>query len=218
MTRLVAQDVGVAFGARVVLDAVSLQVAAGELVVVRGPSGSGKSCLLAVLAGLQRPGAGQALLDGRPVVIGDDAQRRSVGLVLQGLGLLPLLTAAENVEVPLQVGDELLDPDEVVRTAVRALDRVQLADRAGRLVEELSGGQRQRVALARALVHRPLAVLADEPTSALDGHLRELVVQLLREEADRGAAVLVATHDPAVVACADRVVDLHDGRLVPAAA
>jgi putative ABC transport system ATP-binding protein len=214
MTMLTARDVSVAFGARSVLTAVSLDVAPGELVVMQGPSGSGKSCLLAVLAGLQRPDSGQALLDGAPVALRDAAQRRRVGLVLQGLGLLPLLTAAENVEIPLQVGDERLEPAEVVRRSGAALARVELEDRSARLVEELSGGQRQRVAIARAVVSAPDALLVDEPTSALDGGLRELIVRVLREEADRGAAVLVATHDPALVGWADRVVQLHDGVLV----
>jgi putative ABC transport system ATP-binding protein len=214
VTVLVAQAISVAFGVRQVLDDVSVTVAPGELVALQGPSGSGKSCLLAVLAGLQAPDSGTVTLDGAPVVVGDDAQRRSVGLLLQGLGLLPLLTAAENVEVPLQVRDEPLARDEVIAVASGALARVGLADRADRLVEELSVGQRQRVALARAVVHRPLVLLADEPTSALDGALRDVVVAMLREEAARGAAVLVATHDPAVVGWADRVLVLHDGVLV----
>lgn len=209
---LVAAGVGIAFGGRSVLSDVSLTVEAGELVVLQGPSGSGKSCLLAVLAGLQVPDAGAVTLEGSPV--GGEALRRRTGLMLQGLGLLPLLTAAENVEIPLQVGDELLSPRAVQQQAVRALARVGLEARGERLVEELSGGQRQRVALARAIVHEPVLVLADEPTSALDGVLRDTVVSVLREEAERGAAVLVATHDAAVVSWADRVIGLHDGVLV----
>jgi putative ABC transport system ATP-binding protein len=209
---LVADGVGIAFGSRTVLADVSLTVEPGELVVLQGPSGSGKSCLLAILAGLQVPELGTVTLDGGPV--GGEALRRRTGLMLQGLGLLPLLTAAENVEIPLQVGDEVLTPRAVREQAAHALARVGLEDRGDRLVEELSGGQRQRVALARAIVHQPLLVLADEPTSALDGVLRDTVVSVLREEASRGAAVLVATHDPAVVSWADRVIGLHDGVLV----
>jgi putative ABC transport system ATP-binding protein len=209
---LVADGVGIAFGSRTVLADVSLTVEPGELVVLQGPSGSGKSCLLAILAGLQVPELGTVTLDGGPV--GGEALRRRTGLMLQGLGLLPLLTAAENVEIPLQVGDEVLTPRAVREQAAHALSRVGLQDRGDRLVEELSGGQRQRVALARAIVHQPLLVLADEPTSALDGVLRDTVVSVLREEATRGAAVLVATHDPAVVSWADRVIGLHDGVLV----
>lgn len=213
MTVLAARGVSVAFGERQVLRDVSLEVASGELVVLQGPSGSGKSCLLAVCAGLQAPDSGTVTLDTEPVRLRDDAQRRRVGLLLQGLGLLPLLTAAENVEIPLQVADTPLPPAEVMARASAALERVELADRAHRLVEELSGGQRQRVALARAVVGVPEVVLVDEPTSALDGQLRDLVVRLLREEADRGAAVLVATHDPAVVGWCDRLLLLHDGEL-----
>ncbi len=214
MTLLVVDQVSVAFGDRVVLQDVSFAVEAGELVALQGPSGSGKSCLLAVIAGLQVPDTGRVLLDGAPVVPGDDAQRRQVGLLLQGLGLLPLLTAAENVEVPLQVLDDALDRSEVMAASRTELARVGLQDRADRLVEELSGGQRQRVALARAVVHAPKLVLADEPTSALDGSLRDLAAQLLRSESERGAGVIVATHDPAVVSWADRVLLLHDGVLV----
>ena len=209
---LVADGVGIAFGSRTVLADVSLTVEPGELVVLQGPSGSGKSCLLAILAGLQVPEVGEVSLDGAPV--GGEALRWRTGLMLQGLGLLPLLTAAENVEIPLQVGEEVLAPRAVRQQAAHALGRVGLEDRGDRLVEELSGGQRQRVALARAIVHQPLLVLADEPTSALDGVLRDTVVAVLREEATRGAAVLVATHDPAVVSWADRVLGLHDGILV----
>ena len=213
MSRLVAQGISVAFGARQVLREVSLQVGPGELLALQGPSGSGKSCLLAVLAGLQRPDTGTVALDGVPVVVGDPAQRRQVGLLLQGLGLPPLLTASESVEVPLQVADEARDPKDVVAAAAAALARVGLEGREDRLVEELSGGQRQRVALARAVVHAPSLLLVDEPTSALDVATRDAVVHLLREEADRGAGVLVATHDPAVVGWADRVLQLHDGEL-----
>jgi ABC-type lipoprotein export system ATPase subunit len=203
----------VAFGTRQVLRDVSLDVHPGERVVLQGPSGSGKSCLLAVCGGLQAPDSGTVHLGDEPVRLRDAAQRRRVGLLLQGLGLLPLLTATENVEIPLQVAQEALPPREVVERAAAALARVELADRADRLVEELSGGQRQRVALARALVARPEVVLVDEPTSALDGELRDLVVRLLREEAARGAAVLVATHDPAIADWSDRVLLLHDGVL-----
>ena len=213
MSRLVAQGVSVAFGSRPVLRDVSLAVGPGELVALQGPSGSGKSCLLAVLAGLQVPDAGTVTLDGEQVVVGDAAQRRRVGLLLQGFGLPPLLTAGESVEVPLQVADDPLPPAEVVGRAEAALARVGLEGRADRLVEELSGGQRQRVALARAVVTAPTLLLVDEPTSALDVATRDAVVALLREEADRGAGVLVATHDPTVVGWADRVLQLHDGEL-----
>lgn len=217
MTLLVVHEVSMAFGDRVVLRDVSFTMTAGQLVALQGPSGSGKSCLLAVIGGLQAPDSGYVALDGAPVALGDDAQRRQVGFLLQGLGLLPMLTAAENIEVPLQVGDGALSPSDVTARSSAALARVGLEDRSDRLVEELSGGQRQRIALARAVVHAPALVLADEPTSALDGSLRTLAVELLRAEADRGAGVVVATHDPSIVEWADRVLQLHDGVLVEGA-
>ena len=189
-------------GDRQLLDGVDLAAAPGEVVAVAGPSGSGKSTLLAVLAGLRAPDAGAVELPERPAV------------VLQGLALVSVLTVAENVEVPLQAVRPPLAPAEVVRRADAALSRVGMADRADTLVEHLSGGQRQRVAVARALVVRPRVVLVDEPTSALDPVSRALVLTALRDTARGGAAVVVATHDPAVLAVADRVQTLVAGRLV----
>ena len=196
---------------RVVLDDVSLDASAGEVVAVTGPSGSGKSSLLSIVAGLSRPADGSATIDGRPVLEGVDC---TLGLVLQGYGLVAVLTAAENVEIPLQAAG--VPRDEVLARAAAALDHVGLADLADRPVEDLSGGQRQRVAFARAMAMRPDVVLADEPTAQQDGATKARLLALLRGCADRGAVVLVATHDPDVVAVCDREVALHDGRLVAA--
>jgi ABC-type lipoprotein export system ATPase subunit len=194
---------------RVVLDGVSLSARGGEMLAVTGPSGSGKSSLLALMAGLASPTSGVATIDGRPVLDGIDAR---LGLVLQGYGLVSLLTAAENVEVPLQAAS--VPRSEVMRRAAAALDSVGLGELADRPVEALSGGQRQRVAMARALVVEPDLVLADEPTAQQDGTTKQRLLELLRAAASRGAVVVVATHDPEVVEACDREVALHDGRLV----
>jgi putative ABC transport system ATP-binding protein len=199
------------------LHQVSLSVTPGEIVAVTGPSGSGKTTLLHLLGGFDRPD------DGRVVVAGVDWQtlrgdararfrRRTCGFVAQGLSLLPQATAAENVEVAL-----LLDGVDLDRRRPRvaeALERVGLAGEAGKLPDQLSGGQQQRVAIARALVGTPTLVLADEPTGNLDSATAEVVVRLLVSASrERGAAVVLVTHDPAVAGHADRVVRLRSGRL-----
>jgi ABC-type lipoprotein export system ATPase subunit len=194
---------------RVVLDDVSLDASPGEIVAVTGPSGSGKSSLLSIVAGLAAPSAGGATIDGRPVL---DGIGPSLGLVLQGYGLVAVLTAAENVEIPLQAAG--VPRAEVLARAASALGDVGLAELADRPVEDLSGGQRQRVAFARAMAMRPDVVLADEPTAQQDSATKSRLLALLRGSAQRGAVVLIATHDPDVVALCDREVALHDGRLV----
>jgi putative ABC transport system ATP-binding protein len=186
---------------RRVVDGVDVDVEAGRILGVTGPSGSGKSTLLAVLAGLIVPDAGTV----------DPADRAGrTGIVLQGYGLLPVLTAQENVELPLQLRG--VDPAVVRERAVRALNRAGLDDAGDRLAEELSGGQRQRVAVARALVTEPDLLVADEPTAELDADTASLVLAALRAEADAGAAVVLATHDPDVAALCDTTLHLVDGR------
>jgi putative ABC transport system ATP-binding protein len=199
-----ARDVTVRRAGRAILDAVSLRAAAGAVLAVTGPSGSGKSTLLAVLAGMVRPDAGG-------VGLPPDA---TTGLVLQSHGLVAVLTAAENVELALQLRGT--PPAETGERAAEALSRVGLDAVGDRLVDELSGGQQQRVAIARALVVRPDVLLADEPTAELDAVSRALVVGLLREEADRGAVVVVASHDPEVTDPCDTRVRLSDGRVAAA--
>jgi len=194
---------------RTVLDDVGIAVSAGEMVAVTGPSGSGKSSLLALLAGLAVPTDGEVRVDGEPLAAGADT---GFGLVLQGYGLVSVLTAAENVEVPLQAHG--VARDDAIARAAAALRSVGLLELADRRVEELSGGQRQRVAVARALATVPRVLLADEPTAQQDAATKASLLALLRDAADGGAAVVVATHDPEVVAVCDREVALHDGRLV----
>jgi len=198
-----------------ILDAVDLEVGAGEFVAILGPSGSGKSTLLALAAGLDRPTAGEVYLDGRPLhrLSEDDlarVRRRHVGFVFQSFHLLQNLTARENVLLPLEL---LAAPDAEAR-ADELLERVGLAERGHHYPSQLSGGEQQRVALARAFAPRPDLLLADEPTGNLDGATGELVLRILLELREQaGTTLVLVTHDPAVAALADRRVYLRDGRI-----
>jgi putative ABC transport system ATP-binding protein len=199
------------------LRGVSLHVTAGELVAVMGPSGSGKSTLLNLAGGLDAPTTGQVVVEG--VVLGElsrrelaAVRRRRVGYVFQDLNLLPSLTAAENVGLPLE-----LDGVRLRRTraaALAALDEVGLAQLAHRFPDEMSGGQQQRVAIARALVGDRRLILADEPTGALDSQTGESVLKLMRARVDAGAAGVLVTHEARHAAWADRVIFLRDGSIV----
>ncbi|MEG3615666.1 ABC transporter ATP-binding protein [Isoptericola haloaureus] len=197
------------------LRGVSVEVAAGELLVVRGPSGSGKTTLLNVLGGLDAPSSGRVWLDDRELTALDQDEvlalrRDEVGYVFQSFGLLPVLSAAENVEVPLRL--RRVPPAERAARVADALDRVGLADHADQRPYELSGGQQQRVGIARALVAAPRVLLADEPTGQLDTATGRRVMDVLAELVHTaGVAAVVTTHDPELVRRADRVVDLHDG-------
>jgi ABC-type lipoprotein export system ATPase subunit len=201
---------GLAFSVRGrrLLDGMDVVAGPGDVVAVTGPSGTGKSCLLAMLAGLAVPEEGTVRVLGRPLVGADPALRRRIGLVLQGYGLVSLLTAAENVEVTLQAAGAAAGRAAIVERASAALARVGMAGRADTLVENLSGGQRQRIAVARAVVGEPVLLLADEPTAALDPRLRDIVTGVLLAEAARGAAVVIATHDPTVVEVATSTIRL----------
>ena len=199
------------------LRAVDLQVLPGELVAVMGPSGSGKSTLLALAGGLDRATSGDVLVEGVPLSGLDAAglaslRRRSVGYVFQELNLLPALTAAENVALPLELDG--VPGRQARELALRALDEVELATAARRFPDELSGGEQQRVAIARALVGERRLVLADEPTGALDSLTGETVLELLRARVDAGAAAVLVTHEARHAGWADRVVFLRDGSVV----
>jgi putative ABC transport system ATP-binding protein len=215
----VARTYGVGERAVRSLDRVSIAVAPGETVAVIGPSGSGKSTLLFLLAGLDRPDHGTVRLTG---VAWDALQgrqraafrRRTCGFIVQGSGLLPQATAAENVEVPLLLNR--LDRAERSRRVEAALERVGLGAHGPKLPDELSGGEQQRAAIARALVTEPAVVLADEPTGSLDSASAQEVARLLVDAAqERGTTVVLVTHDPAIAAHADRVIALHSGGLGP---
>jgi putative ABC transport system ATP-binding protein len=199
----------------VALDGVSLRIRARELVALVGPSGCGKSTCLNLLAGVDTADEGRVVVCGaRLNGAGEDVlvkhRRNSVGVVFQAFHLMPHLTAEENVALPLALAGRK-DPARVREL----LDRVGLSRRRTHYPSELSGGEQQRVAVARALVHRPALLLADEPTGNLDSHSGEAVLELLDELRLReGAALLLATHDPAIARRADRIVHLVDGRVV----
>jgi putative ABC transport system ATP-binding protein len=199
------------------LRGVSLSVAAGEFVAVMGPSGSGKSTLLNLAGGLDAPTSGDILVEG--VVLGGlsrkdlaAVRRRRVGYVFQDLNLLPSLTAAENVGLPLELDGVRLR--RIRAAALAALEEVGLPQLANRFPDEMSGGQQQRVAIARALVGDRRLILADEPTGALDSQTGESVLKLMRARVDAGAAGVLVTHEARHAAWADRVVFLRDGSIV----
>jgi putative ABC transport system ATP-binding protein len=207
---LVARGIRVSRGGAEILRGVDLTLLGGERLALTGPSGSGKTVLLSVLAGLARPDGGTVLLGGRPVTDAASLRRR-LGVVFQGYGLVALLTAAENVELPLLAAH--VPSGQARARAHEALALVGLADRAEHLVEELSGGQQQRAAVARALVVRPDVLLADEPTAEQDVDHRAATLGAILAAASTGTAVLLATHDPVVAARCDRVVHLDAGVL-----
>ena len=193
---------------------VDLTVRAGEMVAIMGPSGSGKSTLLTIAGSLEQPTAGEVLVEGAPLAgmsAADRARlrRRHLGYVFQDYNLLPGLTAAENIALPLELDGMKARKAAVV--ARRSLDELGLADRGGSYPDELSGGQRQRVAIGRALVGQRRLLLADEPSGALDSKTGEGVMRLLRNACKGGAAAVLATHDAQLAAWADRVVFFRDG-------
>jgi putative ABC transport system ATP-binding protein len=194
----------------------SLTLFPGEKVAVLGPSGSGKSSLMAVIAGLERADSGKVRLAGQDIGKLDEDQLarlrgRSVGIILQAFHLLPTMTALENVSVPLELA-RVADPRE---RAASELETVGLAHRLSHYPAQLSGGEQQRVAIARATAPRPQLLLADEPTGNLDSGTGAAVIDLLFDRASKSeAGLLVITHDPAVAARADRIVRMADGRLV----
>jgi putative ABC transport system ATP-binding protein len=199
-----------------VLRHIDLHIAAGQSVAVAGPSGSGKTSMLLLLAGLEQPAAGHVAIDGVRLDALDrdalaDLRRDRIGIVFQSFHLLPSLSALDNVALPLQIAGQR----EALPRARELLGRVGLAERLHHYPSQLSGGEQQRVAIARALVHRPQLLLADEPTGTLDDHtgarVRELLFELQRET---GATLVLVTHDPSFAARCDRVLQLHDGRLL----
>ena len=196
---------------------VSLTVAPGELVAIVGRSGSGKTTLLNLIAGLDRPDEGAVFLDGREITSASEAdltalRRSHIGFVFQSFGLLPLLSAAENIALALRIAGAS-GKDEGERTR-ELLEMVGLTARAGHRPYELSGGEQQRVAVARALANRPRLLIADEPTGELDTVTGAQIFGLLQTAAAEGVTIVMATHDPLIVDYAHRVVEMSDGVLV----
>ncbi|MDR1855390.1 MAG: ABC transporter ATP-binding protein [Azoarcus sp.] len=195
---------------------VNVSIAAGEYVAIMGPSGSGKSTLLNLLGLLDRPDTGRYRLEGRDVTtLSSDelaaVRRERIGFVFQSFHLVPRLTAAENIALPLVL--EGVAQAERERRVAEALARVGLTDRAGHKPDELSGGQRQRIAIARAIVMRPAMLLADEPTGNLDRHTGADVTELLESLNDAGTTLIVVTHDPLMGRRARRRLIMVDGVL-----
>ncbi len=201
------------------LDNVSLNLHQGELVAVMGPSGSGKTTLLNLAGGLDTPTHGSIVVESAALSSLDARgraalRRRHIGYVFQDFNLVPALTAAENVALPLELDG--MRPRRSRRRALDALAEVGLEGLAQRFPDELSGGQSQRVAIARALIGPRRLILADEPTGALDSSTGEAVMKVLRARIEAGAAGLLVTHEPRFAAWADRVIFLRDGRIIDA--
>ncbi len=198
------------------LDGVSIEIPARSFTAVMGPSGSGKSTLLHCMAGLDTPDSGRVWIGGEEITSMPDRQltrlrRDRVGFVFQAYNLLPVLSAAGNITLPLDIAGR--DPDRAWLSSV--VETVGLADRLSHRPSELSGGQQQRVAIARALVSRPAIVFADEPTGNLDSRAGAEVLDLLRRcVGEFGQTVVMVTHDPAAASCSERVVFLADGHVV----
>jgi putative ABC transport system ATP-binding protein len=198
------------------LRGVDLDLERGSFVAIMGPSGSGKSTLMHVLAGLDSPTTGQVWIDGTEITSLSDKpltllRREKVGFVFQFFNLLPMLTAEENIDLPLAVGGKSGDRD----WRAQLIDAVGLGDRLTHRPAELSGGQQQRVAIARALISRPAVVFADEPTGNLDSKTGQEILDLLRRSvSELGQTLVMVTHDPRAAQYADRVLFLQDGLIV----
>jgi putative ABC transport system ATP-binding protein len=213
-----SRDYEMPAGAVHALRDVNLRIGRGQLVALRGRSGSGKTTFLSLVGALDRPTHGTVRVDG--LAVSDvseskliDFRRRHIGFVFQAFGLMPILSAAENVEVPLRLVNA--EPRERDRRVRELLELVGLGDRINHRPHELSGGEQQRVAVARALANRPSLLLADEPTGQLDSHTGRAIMVLLQHLIrTEGVTAIVATHDPTLIDLADRVIELGDGRVV----
>jgi putative ABC transport system ATP-binding protein len=217
-TRELSRDYEMPGGAVHALADINLRIGRGQLVALRGRSGSGKTTFLSLIGALDRPTHGSVSVDGLAVsevpegkLI--DFRRRNIGFVFQAFGLMPILSAAENVEVPLRL--VRAEPRERDRRVRELLELVGLGDRINHRPHELSGGEQQRVAVARALANRPSLLLADEPTGQLDSQTGRAIMVLLQHLIKpEGVTAIVATHDPTLIDLADRVIELGDGRVV----
>jgi putative ABC transport system ATP-binding protein len=201
----------------IALRGVNLQVQPGELVAIMGASGSGKSSLLAIAGGLDKPSSGTVSIAGIDLFsstekIISQLRRQTIGYVFQDFNLIPSLTAVENVSLPLELDG--VSRKSAREQALQALELMNISEVANRFPEEISGGQRQRVAIARSIVGSRKVILADEPTGALDSRMGETVIRALRERIDGGAAGILVTHDAKNAAWADRILLIRDGLIV----
>ncbi len=196
---------------------IDLEINSGEMVAIMGPSGCGKTTLLNILSGIDDPSAGQVMVAGKPLFgISDDERTdlrgKEMGFIFQKFHLLDVMSALENVEIPLLLLG--CNPDEARSKSMSALEKVGLGDRAEHRPAELSGGQQQRVSIARAIVHEPSVVLCDEPTGNLDSDTSEQVMNLLSELNDAGSTLVIVTHDTEIAKRCSRVIRIFDGRMM----
>ena len=197
---------------------VDVEIKEGEMIAIMGPSGCGKTTLLNVLSGIDEPNSGEVMIDGNPMYSVSDDKRtqmraQNLGFIFQDFNLLPVLSAVENVELPLLLLGK--SASESRKSALEALDSVGLADRSEHRPTELSGGQQQRVAIARAIVHHPKVILCDEPTGNLDSATSSTVMTLLKEINNKlGTTFLLVTHDKDVASQCSRILQMDDGLMV----
>ena len=214
-TRDVSKSYGTGDAAVAALRGVSTSIDAGEFVAIMGPSGSGKSTLLTILGGVEVPSAGQVLLEGSDMAkLSDDERtkirRRRIGFIFQSFNLLPNLSAEENVALPMELDGK--PRAEALKSALEALELVEMTHRHKHLPAQLSGGEQQRVAIARALAIRPAILLADEPTGNLDSRQSDRVAKLLTDLVTlRKQTIVMVTHDPSVATIAGRIIKIRDG-------
>ncbi len=196
---------------------IDLEISTGEMVAIMGPSGCGKTTLLNILSGIDDPSAGQVIVAGKPLFgISDDERTdlrgKEMGFIFQKFHLLDVMSAVENVEIPLLLLGE--NPDEARTKSMLALEKVGLEDRSEHRPAELSGGQQQRVSIARAIVHNPSVILCDEPTGNLDSTTSEQVMSLLSDLNNAGSTLVIVTHDNEIAKRCSRIIQINDGRIV----
>ena len=196
---------------------IDLEISTGEMVAIMGPSGCGKTTLLNILSGIDDPSAGQVIVAGKPLFgISDDERTdlrgKEMGFIFQKFHLLDVMSAVENVEIPLLLLGE--NPDEARTKSMVALEKVGLEDRSEHRPAELSGGQQQRVSIARAIVHNPSVILCDEPTGNLDSTTSEQVMAILSDLNNAGSTLVIVTHDNEIAKRCSRIIQINDGRIV----